>query len=426
MEPPEVKQFGRVFRLIWPKFNISVSRIYEATRGEVTAEINMNDNEGLSLMVHERYNLTSRQTRNNMVKHLSRFDVDGMDAGLWEDVVSMTVNEVMNRLRSENKPEVISMPTKIKAPEYLIDPIIPYGVPTIIFGPGGTCKSGLTDWFSVLIANAPGCEAEGLRIRREPTAVLKLDWETDKNTWDWRIQTQAEGLGLPTDGLYYRRCEMPLVDEVESIQQQMLEIGASVTIVDSAGWACKWNLNLPEVAMDFFRAVRQLQGTTIIIHHTQKENPANPQEKTPYGSAYFLNSARSVWQIKKTQEPDANIIDVGLFHTKVNEGKLCRPRGYRFTFEMAEYGCDTNKTTVKSIDVAQTGLISNLPLHVQLQAELKDGPKTHTELAELVEKNPDQVRTRLNQFSTNQNRKPRLFQKMGDKWGLAYENGGEQ
>ena len=425
MDPPEIKQFGRIFKVSWPLLKFHVARIKEDSR-VLSAEISSDDGQGRSFMNHLGFNLKSGRARAEIVRHLNKFEVRKIDGNLMdetelEDAVEKLIDIVIDGIRSGSKPEAVAPIEEVQPPTFLVDPLIPYGVPTILFGKPGAYKSAITDWLTVLIAGAAGCTHEGMNFRDEPTAVLRLDWETDRDTFFWRVHMHAKGLGLGTDGIFYRRCYAPLEDDLEEIQQYMLEIGASVIVVDSAGYACKGNLNFSEVALAFFRTVRALEGTCIIITHDQKDNLFNKQSKTPFGSQYFLACARSIWRVIKDQELESNVGDVGLFHDKVNEGRLFKPRGLRFTFESIKDGFDVDRTVVRAISISDTALVKDLPLHIQIQTELKTGPLTIPELEECLEKSADAIRARLNEFRTTQETRPKMFVKLENKkWGLAH------
>jgi hypothetical protein len=71
-------------------------------------------------------------------------------------------------------------------------------------------------------------------------------------------------------------------------------------------------------------------GTTTltIAHETKAEN-----NQYAFGSIFFTNSARNIWNVQLERDAGDNTINVGLFHRKSNNGKLVNGRGAEITFE---------------------------------------------------------------------------------------------
>lgn len=53
----------------------------------------------------------------------------------------------------------------------------------------------------------------------------------------------------------------------------------------------------------------------------------------PFGSVFWWNNPRSIWQIQKAQEEGTDKLHVGLFHRKANNGPLERPIGFALEFD---------------------------------------------------------------------------------------------
>jgi hypothetical protein len=69
-----------------------------------------------------------------------------------------------------------------------------------------------------------------------------------------------------------------------------------------------------------------------VLAHVSKaaaDNRAAPGR--PFGSVFVRNLARSVWELRRSGEEEDDLV-VGLYHRKVNSGRLHRPLGLRLTF----------------------------------------------------------------------------------------------
>jgi hypothetical protein len=135
-------------------------------------------------------------------------------------------------------------------------------------------------------------------------------------------------MGLPYVELHYRRCSQPLAEDIESIRNHALDIGAGAAIVDSISLAAGDDPSKPNVATNYFRQMRQLHLTTISLAHTAKDPGLT--RKTIFGSVMWEAGARSVWEIQGEQSED--ILDIALTHKKANLSKKFNAQGYRIIY----------------------------------------------------------------------------------------------
>ena len=80
-----------------------------------------------------------------------------------------------------------------------------------------------------------------------------------------------------------------------------------------------------------FYGLRQLEVTSLIVAHVSKNTAAGPVT-TPYGSVFWSNLSRNVWQAQKEQGMGDDSIAVTLWHRKTNVGPLLRPVSLKITF----------------------------------------------------------------------------------------------
>ena len=210
---------------------------------------------------------------------------------------------------------------------YRVAPLLAADEPTVFFGEGGSGKTWLALLLSMCIAS--GQPLAGL----QPVAgkVLYIDYETNKETLERRIRMLARGMGISYPSLLYYRGGLPLAKDIASLKAHVLNNAISHVFIDSASLAVGGQLENVEAVGQFFSALRQLACGSTIITHTAK----NGQEgkRTAFGSVYWTNLSRSVWEVLGNQEEGSNFLSIGIKHAKVNEeGK--QPRlGFGVTFE---------------------------------------------------------------------------------------------
>ena len=229
--------------------------------------------------------------------------------------------------------------------------------PEIVFGDGGACKS--------LIALARAGE---LATRGVP--VLYCDWETSASDHRERLE-QLFGAEMP--GVLYARCEAPLTVEADRLRRLIVAHSIQYVILDSVAYGCDGPPEAAETANGYCRALRRLRvGSTMIAHINRSENG----DQKPFGSAFWHNSARSTWFVKRS-EADGNASDltVMLSHRKCNTGPLLTARGLRITFGNGRIG-------IQPTDLADsTDFASKLPLWQRMKGTLTHGPMTSVAMA---------------------------------------------
>jgi hypothetical protein len=250
---------------------------------------------------------------------------------------------------------------------------IPIRHPTIASALGGTGKT------TIAMSICGELERRGI-----PT--LYLDYET--NEYDCR--TVAERLFGPEFAeldLKYRRCERPLYLEAESIAHQVDQCGIQFVIVDSAGYACDGRPEDAEVALRYFRALRQLRvGSWTNAHISSGEHGT----EKPFGSVFWFNSARTVWYFEKSALPSLpDTMTIGAYCRKNNLGRLHSAIGLQVQFGPAG-------TTVAATDIAEDDqLATKLPVSARIAHLLKSGPQTIARLAEELGAKVDTVEKSL-------------------------------
>jgi hypothetical protein len=213
--------------------------------------------------------------------------------------------------------------------------------------------------------------------------VLLLDWE-------WTAQRhKARKRRLFGDdrlaGLHYLRCYAPLTIEADRIRRFCEANKISFCGIDSVGVACDGKLIDDDVAIRFHRALAALPPSVCAAHVPKSSlNPDAKTEPTAFGSVYFTNLARMAWNVTKQPSTD-DLVTIGLFPKKQNDGPRQKPVGIEFSFE-------PTAIAVRPVDVATVdGLAERLPLRERIMRALHHGPKTYAQLADELDPKVDSI-----------------------------------
>ena len=129
-----------------------------------------------------------------------------------------------------------------------------------------------------------------------------------------------------------------------------------------------------ETVLSFFRAVRTIGKTALIISHVNRQG-------TIFGSAYTNNSARNVWEASKaasTVSSNEKDIAFNLFHKKANNINLQPSQSWSMSF-------DDDKVLLERGEVYETTDAGKLSIPKLVKEILKrEGPRTKDSLDEMV------------------------------------------
>ena len=134
----------------------------------------------------------------------------------------------------------------------------------------------------------------------EPARVLILDWETSHDEIGASVTMIRHGLGLEgASHILYRTMTQGLSSDIERIREICVEHSVDLVIIDSLGSACMGEPESAEVVLRVFGAIRSLGVSALAIDHSNKEGHL-------FGSVYKFNSARQVFEAKKSQHKDSS------------------------------------------------------------------------------------------------------------------------
>jgi energy-coupling factor transporter ATP-binding protein EcfA2 len=402
MSDPVLTSGGGIYTLTWHEEQvlIKMDRLREDSRHTVSAELIVKTTvPGTPQHLHQaRLNLVSTQSRHTVARYLSQ-RLSELD---WDAMIESACARVLSRYR-EGEPVVpISAIPVPESMEYRLDPILPDNESTLIYGEGGIGKSLIAAMFATLIQES----IPDFGLSPEPGKVLYLDYETSSVGAARRFDSIHKGWDLDhRSEVLYRFCFQPLASEVMEIARIVAENGVVLVIIDSAGPACGGEPETASAAIGYFTALRSLRIASLTIAHKSKTTGGSG----PFGSVYWTNYPRSVYEIKKSQTEGANQIHVGLFHKKVNDGALQKPRGFKLTFFPEDDAITMAKEDLR--DVSE--LVKELSISDRIELALQGGAMSVKNLAQELDEKDGSIRVALNRHKAN------LFTKLSDdQWGL--------
>jgi len=356
-------------------------------------------------MLHiTRINLMSTNSMSNLARRLEQ----NSNQIPWTDVLTSVAVKTMEFVRrGEPVTEIHPDKSDTLEVEYLLKPFLYLNHPTVLFGDYGSLKS-LMALVTVYLVQRPYFENNlGLVPFEEPTKCLYLDYEDDESSFRKRWSAIDRGFNQGEMPILHRRMTAPLADSVDGLQHILHEKGIGMIVVDSLGPAARGNLNDPEPAIRYHEALRQLGVTSFTLAHTSKDQLT--KRRTIFGSVFFTNLARSVWECRAEQEAGEDEAVISLKHAKHNLSKEQLPLGYRFTFT-------DNSISITKTDLRETGLSVELPLTLQIKGLLRQGALSIHEIAEQLSANTESVGRTLRRMRD----KNQVMKLEADTWGLCY------
>lgn len=406
MEVPQIQRFGDTWTLAWPSYQVALGfeKVSETRDGVVAQVVVISQHPERpqdQLWGPARLNLLSMQSQTQWVNQLSK----RLDTAPWADIL-VTACAIVVKQFTAPSPTINLADVDLEAyrVEHLVSGLLPLGETTFCYGDSESLKSMLGGVIAVCVTQGLALPWGVLPSRTE--RVLYCDWETNEVVIAERIRRIAAGLGINERvDIHYRgtlqgKNTSPLrtlTDEVPSIREQIQREKIGLVIVDSIGFAVDGKLVDDDVARAAMSSLRQLTpATRLAIAHISKESIEKTGRVDPFGSAFFRAGIRSGFEVRRsTQESLLNdIVDVGIFHWKSNDGSHIPPFGLRFVFEP-----NRGAIRVRTRDLHEVpDLAMRTSLSSRLRNALKAGAATVADLAEQLEANPDTVKRTLNRM----------------------------
>jgi hypothetical protein len=415
-----------IYQLSWPDLHVKAHVSYMKASGdhEVKGEVTFTSERPTSAghLRNGRLNITSPSSRKSFSKSLNDIEPEVN----WDSCLEQLCMSVLKEWRSGSPLIQIDgqMPAEEQQSKYLIKPLIQANNPTMIYGPGSTGKSWLAQYIAVLADS--GIDHGGMTVSPETKGrVLVLDWETSAHEIGSRVTHIRRGLGLEEEpsGIWYRSMSQGLANDIERVREICIQRDIALVIMDSIGMACMGEPESAEVVLRMFSALRSLEVSSLLIDHTNKQNPQQEgQANNLFGSVYKYNSARLVWEMRKEQQENDSLLYLGLYHKKANNAMLEKPIGFKLDFSTEE------SVVFKRQDVREiAGLEVAMTLGDRIENSIKSAPEglTVSELADELDKSESHIRKALSQ--SRGNRFVKLPSKSGNehKYGLGVRDFGQ-
>lgn len=323
-------------------------------------------------------NLSSLAARKALAKHCAERAKTIPDAFDWQAAIDAAAIEIITATRQGvDRPIVLDdAPDVVEHDHEVYGLRVPADATSMLIAHGDSLKSMLT----LLVLGT-------LAQRGQPVLYLDWEWSADRHR---RRKHRLFGVDR-LDALHYMRCHAPLVTEADRIRRYCDEQGITFVAVDSVGLACDGPLKDDDVAVRFHRALASIRPALCAAHVPKSTlgGDAKHDVVTPFGSVFFSNLARMCWSVKKQPGATEDIVTVGCFPAKQNDGQRIKPTGIEFAFTGDTIG-------VRSVDLATIeGLADKLPMAARMAAALRSGPLTIAQLADELDAKADTIEKTL-------------------------------
>jgi hypothetical protein len=366
---------------------------FRISRMELNAFITIEAKEnGTTLQTrYMRGSLYSQSFKTNFIKEIADLCIPRI--GIKKENLITTAEEIFSKviLAYRELDTLIDEEEEVdlnKSIQYLFYPFIMEKVPNLIYGRGGVGKSTFAIYLGIKLT--------------EFSNGLYLDYEAEKEIWLQRVKKIRFSNNIQTPyKLFYRRAYAPLYEIVDLLKEEIEQKEIKFIIIDSLGKACQGlNLIEAESASTFFNALDELKITSLIISHIAKGS-----DGTPYGSIFFYNFARNIFEVDKFTDITKDTLYLTFYNTKNNYSKLASPQFYAINFA-------DNKIEISKLTSLPTELRYGLDLITQIILLLKqNGAMKTKDIAKDLDVSIDTIRKTIN-------RHKELFIKIDDKWDL--------
>lgn len=295
---------------------------------------------------------------------------------------------------------------------FAVEPMLPLDAVTVMFGDGSAGKGMIA--CELALKYATGEDFIGMGTPGLP--VLYIDWEDNFQTFARRIRRLG---GSPDIIVARKRIQywpargIPLAQMVDALKAKIQQDGIGLVIVDSVALACGGPPEESVIANAFFNAVIRLGVTALCIAHITKQGGEEKKgaEEKPLGSAFWHNSARRTWLVKKQKDDeDTDELDVVMICKKVNDGRKPRAVPLRISFQDPD-GTITLRRA--SFDVGSDLSKASASLNSRIRQTLLRTQLTRLELAELLDEKEDTIRKTMTRNAAQ------YTALGGNRWGVA-------
>jgi hypothetical protein len=327
--PFAIDKIGLGYRARCGVLTLDLSHLRES-RGELTGELTVSVGE--HHVSRARLNLSNLSGRVSHARYLAGVPV--VSEVPWRDLLERLSLDTLNLHRAGADITELDITGPDPRCRWLLDPVLPLDMPTILFAPGGAGKSTIAAAIGVSVDS--GVEViPGWRPVSAP--VLALDWEDGAGVWTKRTRAIAAGAGVKAPRIRYQPQVRPLPESVDRLAAYVADEAIGLVIVDSVGLAsgsARDGGTAEESTLRLFQALRQLDATCLLIDHVRGDDMESDRAiSRPYGSVYKTNLARSVYELRRERDGSPGRAELLMVHTKVNDGAKQSPQGLAIVYE---------------------------------------------------------------------------------------------
>jgi hypothetical protein len=317
-------------------------------------------------------NLSSQTARKTLAKHCAERTCTKPAEFDWIGVIDAACLSVIQAERQGDDVIVLDDAPVVAERDFSLHGLqVPADATSLLIAHGDSMKSML------LLLMLGTLAAQGRR-------VLLVDWEWTAARHLARKQRLFGAERL--ENLRYLKCRAPLTMERDRIRRYCDTEHIEFIGIDSVGLACDGKLIDDDVAIRFHRALSNLPPSLCAAHVPKSSiSGESKTEPTAFGSVYFTNLCRASWIVRKQPGATEDVVTVGLYRQKQNDGDRSKPVGLEFTFT-------SERISVHAVDLATVeGLAERLPLWQRMAHLLKTGPMTIAQIAEELDAKSDSV-----------------------------------
>ena len=362
--------------------------------------------------VHQaRFNLTSTTARGSVAKHLAQRA--GHELIDWLDLLEDFCRRVLDAQRDGDPIEdvgALPMPVGVAT---RVDPIMPLGDVTTLYGDGSTGKSTLAAAIAVSVQTGVSV-IPGWIPRKAP--VLYLDWEAGKESINRRVRGVAMGANIPGPvTISYLNCKRrgALPGFAEDLAREIDLRSFGLVVVDSVGMAAGVGEggDANETAIRLFAAFGALGTTVLAVDHVNKTDATRSDRTTrAYGSVYKGLLARATFEVRRGKAADGRWL-IAIRNTKYNDADELGDQALKVHHE------PDGAIWYERLEQMPAEMKIGEPTIWELAAELLEmGDMSESEIAAAIDRQVPAVRATLYRVARDQGSVERL--PSSKKWRL--------
>ena len=185
---------GYEFKWEAEKLTINVSRVrIHSSDGRITGELLITSSLVSDKPIYPQtsFNFNSAPTRRGLIKTLS----EAYPKFSWDEIINQLCLGVVDRVREGEPAQEGWTSDESSPPEFLLEPLLYKGLPTIVFGEKAVCKSLVADVIYICLILPWQDNPLGWTISGKPVKALICDYEGDYDVTQYYLKRLQNGMG---------------------------------------------------------------------------------------------------------------------------------------------------------------------------------------------------------------------------------------